>query len=151
MALDATTGQVTSAYALGNSSIIGGGVWATGSPPLTIDDHTFFVTTANSALQQFDVGPGTTTPQDLSESLVRFDITAGVLNATSYFRPCDAYTLNLVDEDMASTSALALDPTLFSTFYQQLNPSLQNCAYMVRGLEPCLLSPPPPPSSRATC
>jgi len=95
------------------SGVSGAGIWQGGGGLVSDGAGRILFSTGNGASPP--VGPGTTPPSTLSESVVRLAVQAdGSLQAKDFFSPSDAPTLDVNDQDLGSGGPVAL-PDSFGT------------------------------------
>jgi hypothetical protein len=92
----------------------GAGIWQAGGGIVSDGSGGMFIATGNGVTPP--VGPGTSPPATLSESLVHLGVAAdGTISATDFFAPADAGTLDANDQDLASGGPVALPNAEFGT------------------------------------
>ncbi|HET9168584.1 MAG TPA: choice-of-anchor D domain-containing protein [Actinospica sp.] len=92
----------------------GAGIWQAGGGIVSDGAGGMYVATGNGATPP--VGPGTSPPVALSESVVHLGVGSdGTISASDFFSPADATTLDANDQDLASGGPVALPDAEFGT------------------------------------
>ncbi|MBR7832245.1 choice-of-anchor D domain-containing protein [Actinospica durhamensis] len=92
----------------------GAGVWLSGGGIVSDGAGGMFIATGNGVTPP--VGPGTSPPTTLSESVVHLAVAAdGTISASDFFAPANAATLDANDQDVASGGPVALPDAEFGT------------------------------------
>ncbi|HTJ70495.1 MAG TPA: choice-of-anchor D domain-containing protein [Actinospica sp.] len=92
----------------------GSGIWQSGGGVTTDGANGMFIATGNGVTPP--VGPGTSPPGTLSESVVHLGVASdGTISASDFFAPSNAGTLDANDQDLASGSPVSLPDAEFGT------------------------------------
>ncbi len=92
----------------------GAGVWLSGGGIVSDGAGGMFISTGNGVTPP--VGPGTSPPTTLSESVVHLAVGSdGTISASDFFAPANAATLDANDQDVASGGPVALPDAEFGT------------------------------------
>jgi Abnormal spindle-like microcephaly-assoc'd, ASPM-SPD-2-Hydin/PQQ-like domain len=92
----------------------GAGIWQSGGGIVTDGSSGMFIASGNGVTPP--VGPGTSPPATLSESVVHLTVASnGTISASDFFAPANAATLDANDQDLASGGPVALPPAEFGT------------------------------------
>ena len=90
------------------------GIWQAGGGIVSDGSGGMFIATGNGVTPP--VGPGTSPPQNLSESVVHLNVASdGTISANDFFAPSNAATLDANDQDLASGGPVALPEAEFGT------------------------------------
>jgi len=92
----------------------GSGIWQSGGGIVSDGSNGMFIATGNGVTAP--VGPGTSPPATLSESVVHLSVASdGTISASDFFSPANAATLDSNDQDVASGGPVALPSAEFGT------------------------------------
>jgi len=109
-----SAGVITTLWAAEDQFNEGAGIWQTGGAPLSDGPGTFIVATGNGEVPSTPT-PGNQPPNTLGQAWVRLRVQGnGSLQATDFFMPYDAASLNTWDADFGSGGPVGL-PDSFGT------------------------------------
>ncbi|HET9170089.1 MAG TPA: choice-of-anchor D domain-containing protein [Actinospica sp.] len=92
----------------------GAGIWQSGGGIVSDGGTGMFIASGNGVTPP--VGPGTSPPKTLSESVIHLSVaSSGAISASDFFSPANAATLDANDQDVSSGGPAALPDAEFGT------------------------------------